>query len=125
MTALLTPAEREAELPALGASGWGGVAERDALRKIWKFRSFSEAWGFMSRAALAAEKLDHHPEWTNVYNVVDVTLTTHAAGGLTRRDLDLARRLDRLAGQGAEVQRDHSAPVECLCTLHHTTPPPE
>lgn len=119
MTALLASAEREAELPALGAAGWGGVPERDALRKIWKFRSFSEAWGFMSRAALAAEKLDHHPEWTNVYNVVDVTLTTHAAGGLTRLDLDLARRLDRLAGPAAEVQRDHSEPVECLCTLHH------
>lgn len=119
MTTLLTPAEREAELPAFGSSGWGGVPERDALRKIWKFRSFSEAWGFMSRAALAAEKLDHHPEWTNVYNVVDVTLTTHAAGGLTRLDLDLARRLDRLAGAAAEIQRDHSEPVECLCTLHH------
>ena len=72
----------------------------------------------MSRAALAAEKLNHHPEWTNVYNVVDVTLTTHACDGLSRLDLDLARRLDKLAG-AAEVQRDHSEPVECLCKLHH------
>jgi len=105
-------------LPALGASGWGALPERDAIRKIWKFKSFSEAWGFMSRAALAAEKLNHHPEWTNVYNVVDITLTTHAADGLTRLDIDLATRLDKLAGP-AEVQRDHSEPVECLCKIHH------
>ena len=72
----------------------------------------------MSRAALAAEKLNHHPEWSNVYNVVDVTLTTHSCGGLSALDLDLARRLDKLAGAGVEVQRDHSEPVECLCTLH-------
>ena len=84
MTERLTAAEREALLPALGETGWGGVPERDAIRKIWKFKSFSEAWGFMSRAALAAEKLNHHPEWSNVYNVVDVTLTTHACDGLSR-----------------------------------------
>ena len=120
--ARLTTAEREAALPALGEAGWGGVPERDGIRKIWKFKSFSEAWGFMSRAALAAEKLNHHPEWSNVYNVVDVTLTTHACDGLSRLDLDLARRLDKLAG-GAEVQRDHSEPVECLCKLHHAAPP--
>ncbi len=118
MNERLTTAEREALLPALGEGGWGGVPERDAIRKIWKFRSFSEAWGFMSRAALAAEKLNHHPEWTNVYNVVDVTLTTHDCNGLSRLDLDLARRLDKLAGGGVEVQRDHSEPVECLCKLH-------
>ena len=82
--ARLTTAERERELPALGEAGWGGVPERDGIRKIWKFKSFSEAWGFMSRAALAAEKLNHHPEWSNVYNVVDVTLTTHACDGLSR-----------------------------------------
>jgi 4a-hydroxytetrahydrobiopterin dehydratase len=122
MTARLTEAEREAELPALGEAGWGGVPDRDGIRKIWKFRSFSEAWGFMSRAALAAEKLNHHPDWSNSYNVVDVTLTTHAADGLTRLDLELARRLDKLAG-AAEVQRDHSEPVECLCKLHHADPP--
>jgi 4a-hydroxytetrahydrobiopterin dehydratase len=119
MTGRLTVAEREALLPALGEAGWGGVPERDAIRKIWKFKGFSEAWGFMSRAALAAEKLNHHPEWLNVYNVVDVTLTTHACGGLSALDLELARRLDKLAG-AAEVQRDHSEPVECLCRLHHT-----
>ena len=118
MTERLSQADRERELPALGDAGWGGVPDRDAIRKIWKFRSFSEAWGFMSRAALAAEKLNHHPEWSNVYNVVDVTLTTHSCSGLSALDLDLARRLDKLAGAGVEVQRDHSEPVECLCTLH-------
>lgn len=119
MTDRLTAAEREAELPALGAGGWGGVPERDAIRKIWKFRNFSEAWGFMARAALAAEKLNHHPEWTNVYNVVDVTLTTHSCDGLSRLDIELAGRLDRIAGDRVDVQRDHSEPVECLCKLEH------
>jgi len=114
---LLDAATRGSALPALGLTGWGGVPERDAIRKIWRFRSFSEAWGFMCRAALAAEKLNHHPEWTNIYNVVDVTLTTHSCDGLSQLDLDLARRLDKLAGAGVEVQRDHSQPVECLCTL--------
>jgi 4a-hydroxytetrahydrobiopterin dehydratase len=122
MTDRLTQTEREAALPALGETGWGGVPDRDGNRKIWKFRSFSEAWGFMSRAALAAEKLNHHPDWFNSYNVVDVTLTTHACDGLSQLDLDLARRLDKLAGT-AEVQRDHSEPVECLCKLHHAAPP--
>lgn len=118
MTYRLTGQERADLLPPLGAAGWGGVPERDAIRKIWKFRSFSEAWGFMSRVALVAEKMNHHPEWSNVYNVVDVTLTTHDCDGLSRLDLDLARRMDRIAGDGVEVQRDHSEPVECLCKLH-------
>ena len=112
------PADARArDLPALGETGWRAVPDRDAIRKIWKFKSFSEAWGFMSRAALAAEKLNHHPEWSNVYNVVDVTLTTHDAGGLSDVDITLAGRLDRLAG-AADVQRDHSEPVSCLCELH-------
>ncbi len=115
MTETLDATERARDLPALGATGWGAVPDRDAIRKIWKFRSFSEAWGFMSRTALLAEKLNHHPEWSNSYNVVDVTLTTHDCDGLTRLDLDLARRMDKLAGPAAEVQRDHSGPVESLC----------
>ena len=119
MTYVLTENERAELLPDLGAAGWGAVPERDALRKIWKFRTFSEAWGFMCRVALAAEKLNHHPEWTNIYNVVDVTLTTHACDGLSRLDLDLARRMDKIAGDAAEVQRNHSEPVECLCRLQH------
>ena len=119
MSARLTEAERAAELPGLGAAGWGAVPGRDAIRKIWKFRSFSEAWGFMSRAALAAEKLDHHPEWSNVYNVVDVTLTTHSCDGLSDLDLKLARRMDKLAGSETEIQRDHSEPVACLCEVYY------
>ena len=118
MTDRLTETERNRDLPALGEAGWGAIPDRDAIRKIWKFRSFSEAWGFMSRAALVAEKINHHPEWTNVYNVVDVTLTTHSCDGLSELDVGLARRMDRLAGDGAEVQGDHSEPVECLCKLH-------
>ncbi len=110
----LSDDDRKEHLPKLGESGWGAVPNRDAIRKIWKFKSFSEAWGFMSRAALAAEKLNHHPEWSNVYNVVDVTLTTHDAGGLSALDITLAQRLDRFAG-AAEVMRDHSQPVLCLC----------
>ena len=117
MSTALTEDERARDLPPLGESGWGAVEGRDAIRKIWKFRSFSEAWGFMCRAALAAEKLNHHPEWKNVYNVVDVTLTTHDCGGLSALDLTLARRMDKLA-EGAEVQADHSEPVACLCELH-------
>ena len=117
MAALLTEAERAECLPALDETGWRAVPDRDAIRKIWKFRSFSEAWGFMSRAALVAEKLNHHPEWTNVYNTVDVTLTTHDCGGLSALDLTLARRMDKIAG-AAEVQKDHSEPVACLCELH-------
>jgi 4a-hydroxytetrahydrobiopterin dehydratase len=118
MTDRLTETERTRDLPALGEAGWGANPDRDAIRKIWKFRSFSEAWGFMSRAALVAEKMNHHPEWLNVYNVVDVTLTTHSCDGLSALDVDLARRLDKLAGAGVEVQSDHSEPVECLCKLH-------
>lgn len=114
MTSALTADERATLLPPLGESGWRAVPERDAIRKIWKFKSFSEAWGFMSRAALAAEKLNHHPEWSNVYNIVDVTLTTHDAPGLSTLDVALAKRLD-LFGGAAEIQRDHSEPVTCLC----------
>lgn len=114
MTAQLTEAERDEGLPALDATGWRAVPGRDAIRKIWKFRTFSEAWGFMSRVALAAEKLNHHPEWSNTYNVVDVTLTTHDAQGLSALDLKLAALLDRFAGDAA-VQRDHSLPVLSLC----------
>jgi 4a-hydroxytetrahydrobiopterin dehydratase len=114
MAARLTDAERAAGLPPLGATGWQAVPGRDAIRKVWKFRDFSEAWAFMSRAALAAEKLDHHPEWANTYNAVDVTLTTHDCGGLSALDLRLASLMDRFAGDAA-VQADHGAPVESLC----------
>jgi 4a-hydroxytetrahydrobiopterin dehydratase len=90
----LTAAEREARLPALIQSGWHPVAGRDAIRKIMKFRNFSEAWAFMNRVALFAEKIDHHPEWHNVYSRVDVTLTTHDCNGLSMLDMDMATRID-------------------------------
>lgn len=110
----LTEEERQAALPALGETGWLAVPGRDAIRKVWKFKSFSEAWGFMTRAALAAEKLNHHPEWSNKYNVVDVTLITHDCDGLSTLDIDLARRMDRFAGEAA-VERAHGEPISCLC----------
>ncbi len=116
MADLLDHTARIEHLPALGATGWGAVPDRDALRKIWKFKNFSTAWGFMTRAALVAEKINHHPEWSNVYNVVDVTLSTHDCHGLSQLDLDLARQMDALAGD-AKVQADHSLPVESLCQI--------
>jgi 4a-hydroxytetrahydrobiopterin dehydratase len=78
--------------------GWSEVKERDAISKTFAFRDFNEAFGFMTRAALVAEKLDHHPEWFNVYKTVTVTLSTHDAGGLTELDVKLAETMDRLAG---------------------------
>ena len=117
MTPLLPVEDRPAALEPLAETGWAAVSGQDAIRKIWKFRSFSEAWGFMARAALVADKLNHHPDWTNKYNVVDVTLTTHSVKGLTRLDIDLAKAMDRLAPD-AEIQRDHGEPVACLCELH-------
>ncbi len=122
MATPLTKTEREDLLPALEASGWRAVSGRDAIRKIWKFRSFSEAWGFMSRAALAAERANHHPEWSNRYNIVDVTLTTHDTEGLTSLDTDLARKLDRFAPE-ATVITDHGEPVLCLCEAREKSRP--
>jgi 4a-hydroxytetrahydrobiopterin dehydratase len=95
--AKLSPEARAAALAALGASGWSLAEGRDALQKNFRFKDFSAAWGFMSRAALVAEKLDHHPEWTNVWNKVSVTLTTHDAGGLTELDVQLAEAMDALS----------------------------
>jgi 4a-hydroxytetrahydrobiopterin dehydratase len=76
---------------------WKLVAGRDAIRRDWKFGDFSEAWGFMSRVALLAEKHNHHPEWRNVWNQVEIVLSTHDAGGLSALDLALARDIDALA----------------------------
>jgi 4a-hydroxytetrahydrobiopterin dehydratase len=93
----LLPAARDAALDALQATGWSHETGRDALQKTFRFKDFNAAWGFLSRVALMAEKLDHHPEWTNVWNRVEVTLTTHDAGGLTELDLKLAEAMDRLS----------------------------
>ena len=78
--------------------GWNEAPGRDAITKKFVFADFNAAFGFMTRAALVAEKLDHHPEWFNVYKTVDVTLSTHDAGGLTERDIKLAEAMDKLAG---------------------------
>ena len=78
-------------------AGWSETAGREAIAKTFVFKDFNEAFGFMARAALIAEKLDHHPEWFNVYNRVEVTLATHDAGGVTERDVKLAQEMDRLA----------------------------
>jgi 4a-hydroxytetrahydrobiopterin dehydratase len=78
-------------------NGWAEVAGRDAIAKKFVFRDFNEAFGFMSRAALVAEKMDHHPEWFNVYKTVEVTLATHDAGGVTELDIALAQAMDGFA----------------------------
>lgn len=81
-----------------GLDGWALEEGGAAITKNFEFGGFNEAFGFMTRAALAAEKLDHHPEWSNVYRKVDVRLTTHSAGGLTALDVELAKRMNRFAG---------------------------
>jgi 4a-hydroxytetrahydrobiopterin dehydratase len=91
----LTDAEREEALGRL--LEWRYDLEAKAIRRAFVFADFSEAFAFMTRVALAAEKLDHHPDWSNVWNRVEIALTTHDTGGLTRRDLALARTIDRLA----------------------------
>lgn len=92
----LTREEIDAGLAQL--DGWQLEEGGAAIARTFTFKNFSEAFGFMARAALAAEKLDHHPEWSNVYKTVEVRLTTHDAGGLTQLDLDLARKMNRCAG---------------------------
>jgi 4a-hydroxytetrahydrobiopterin dehydratase len=113
MAGQLARDERRAALAPLEETGWRAADGRDAIRKVWRFGSFSEAWGFMARAALIAEAMNHHPDWTNVYGTVDVTLTTHDAGGLSRADVELARRLDAL-GAGARVGTGYGAPLARL-----------
>ncbi|MBD0414090.1 4a-hydroxytetrahydrobiopterin dehydratase [Oryzicola mucosus] len=77
---------------------WTLAEEGCAISRTFEFRSFNEAFGFMTRVALAAEKMDHHPEWSNVYKTVDIQLSTHDAGGLTELDFKLAEKIDRLSG---------------------------
>lgn len=95
MVERLTGAARQGALREL--TGWSEVEDRDAIRKSFHFSDFSEAWGFLSRIALAAEKMDHHPEIFNVYNRVEIVLSTHDAGGVSERDVHLARAIDELA----------------------------
>ena len=97
MAEKLTGSARKTALGRL--DGWSEVDGRDAIKRTFTFKDFNEAFGFMARAALIAEKLDHHPEWFNVYNKVEVTLATHDAGGVTDRDVRLAEAMDRLAAR--------------------------
>jgi len=93
MTQSITPQERE----DLAKAGWSKMPDRDAVSKEFQFRNFREAFGFMTGVALMAEKLDHHPEWSNVYKTVQITLTTHSAGGLSQLDAKLAAEIEKLA----------------------------
>lgn len=95
MTAKLSADARRAALAAL--KDWKEVPGRDAIQRSLKFADFNAAWGFMTRVALAAEKADHHPEWSNVYNKVEIVLSTHDAGGLSEKDVALARFIDTVA----------------------------
>ena len=97
MAERLAAEARKAALKEL--SGWSDVTGRDAIARTFTFKDFSEAFGFMARAALAAEKADHHPEWRNVYTTVEVVLSTHDAGGVTALDIDLAKAMNLIAKQ--------------------------
>jgi 4a-hydroxytetrahydrobiopterin dehydratase len=95
MIAKLTEQERNAALADLPS--WQPVAGKDAIHRSFRFKNFIEAWGFMNQVALLAEAQDHHPEWSNVYNRVEITLTTHDCKGLSTRDVKLAQAIDALA----------------------------
>jgi 4a-hydroxytetrahydrobiopterin dehydratase len=97
MVEKLSVEARKTALKAL--SDWSEVVGRDAIERTFTFKDFNEAFGFMSRAALVAEKSDHHPEWRNVYKTVEVVLSTHTAGGVTARDIELAKAMNAIAGQ--------------------------
>jgi 4a-hydroxytetrahydrobiopterin dehydratase len=97
MVGKLSADERRQALERL--QGWTEVSGRDAIAKIFQFADFNAAFGFMARVALVAEKMDHHPEWKNVYRTVEVVLSTHDAGGLTALDVGLAEAMDRIAAQ--------------------------
>jgi 4a-hydroxytetrahydrobiopterin dehydratase len=96
----LTSEERKTQLESLPL--WTAVAGRDAIQRSLRFADFNEAFGFMTRVAIKAQEIDHHPEWFNVYNRVDITLSTHDANGLTMRDITLARFID-LVGLHADI----------------------
>ena len=94
MATLLTDAERATLATTL--PDWAKVSGCDTIRREFKFKDFNEAWGFMTRVALLAEKQNHHPEWSNVWSKVQIELTTHESGGLTDNDLKLAQAIDQL-----------------------------
>lgn len=100
MVEKLTQTQKQQALKIL--SGWTMAEDRNAIKKQFRFRDFNQAFGFMSRVALAAESMNHHPEWFNVYNRVDVTLTTHEADGVTERDIRLAGLMNEYAGDAPD-----------------------
>jgi 4a-hydroxytetrahydrobiopterin dehydratase len=100
VTALLSEAQRDAALADL--PGWSWDAGRKAITRSFRFPDFRAAFGFMTQVALAAERADHHPEWSNVWNRVDILLTTHSAGGLTEQDIALARTIDAIRSSSAD-----------------------
>ena len=102
--ALLGESERDEALQAL--PGWVYDQGRNGIARSFRFRDFGEAFAFMTRVAVEAEKADHHPDWSNVWNRVDILLSTHSAGGVTARDIDLARRIDLLAPTAASESVD-------------------
>ena len=93
----LSEDDRSESLAPLLSSGWSMLDGRDAIKKTFTFSDFNEAWGFMSRVALRAEQLNHHPEWFNVYNRVEVTLSTHDCKGLSQRDVTLATFMNKIS----------------------------
>lgn len=97
MSDALTDTQRNEDLAALLQNGWAMTPDRDAIAKTYTFKNFIDAFGFMTRAAIWAEKWNHHPEWSNVYKTVDVTLTSHDINGLSQRDIKLAKKMDVLA----------------------------
>jgi 4a-hydroxytetrahydrobiopterin dehydratase len=97
MTDALTQAERDEKIAPLLANGWAMKAGCDAIQKTFVFRNFIDAFGFMTRSAIWAEKWNHHPEWSNVYKTVDVTLITHDVDGLSLLDVRLANKMDQMA----------------------------
>ena len=97
MAQKLTAQARQSALAKL--TGWSEVTGRDAITKTFTYKDFNEAFGFMSRVALVAEKNDHHPEWHNVYKTVDIVLSTHDAGGVTNNDIELAKAMNAIAGK--------------------------
>ena len=96
----LTQEEREKDLKPLLTSGWSVQSDRDAIYKEFLFKNFNQAFGFMTRVALQSDKMDHHPEWFNVYNKVNITLSSHDVEGLSKRDVKLATFIDKVAKMG-------------------------
>lgn len=109
MAHALSGAERATAL--LGLTGWQECPGRDAIMRNFQFRDFAEAFAFMTRVALTAERMDHHPEWKNIYNKVEVVLTTHDAGGLSQRDIRLAHAIEDAYMGAADHQAGQSVAI--------------